>query len=61
MAMTIEAKDLKLLKNEYTLKIREVSNRIGRVEKRVDWVEKLLWLSAGAVISWLATGLIRSL
>ena len=59
--MTIEAKDLKLLKNEYTLKIREVSNRIGRVEKRVDWVEKLLWLSAGAVISWLATGLIRSL
>jgi hypothetical protein len=61
MAMTIEAKDLKLLKNEYTLKIREVSNRVGRVEKRVDWVEKLLWLSAGAVISWLATGLIRSL
>ena len=57
----VEAKDLKLLKNEYTLKIREVSNRIGRVEKRVDWVEKLLWLSAGAVISWLATGLIRSL
>lgn len=57
----VEAKDLKLLKNEYTLKIREVSNRVGRVEKRVDWVEKLLWLSAGAVISWLATGLIRSL
>jgi hypothetical protein len=57
----VETKDLKLLKNEYTLKIREVSNRIGRVEKRVDWVEKLLWLSAGAVISWLATGLIRSL
>jgi hypothetical protein len=61
MAMTIEAKDLKLLKSEYTLKIREVSNRIGRVEKRVDWVEKLLWLSAGAVISWLVTWLIRSL
>jgi len=59
--MTIEAKDLKLLKSEYTLKIREVSNRIGRVEKRVDWVEKLLWLSAGAVISWLVTWLIRSL
>lgn len=57
----VESKDLKLLKNEYTLKIREVSNRIGRVEKRIDWIEKLLWLSAGAVISWLATGLIRSL
>ena len=56
----IEAKDLKLLKSEYTLKIREVSNRVGRIEKRIDWVEKLLWLSAGAVISWLVTLVIRS-
>ena len=59
--MTIEAKDLKLLKSEYTHKIREVSNRVGRLEQRVGWVEKLLWLSAGAVISWLATVLVRSL
>ena len=56
----IEAKDLKLLKSEYTHKIREVSNRVGRLEKRIDWVEKLLWLSAGAVISWLVTLVIRS-
>jgi hypothetical protein len=61
MAMTVEVKDLKLLKSEYTHKIREVSNRVGRLEQRIGWVEKLLWLSAGAVISWLATGLIRSL
>jgi hypothetical protein len=59
--MSIEAKDLKLLKGEYTLKIREVSNRLGRLEKRIDWVEKLLWLSAGAVISWLVTILIRGI
>ena len=58
--MTIETKDLKLLKSEYTHKIREVSNRVGRLEKRIDWVEKLLWLSAGAVISWLVTWVIRS-
>ena len=58
--MTIETKDLKLLKSEYTHKIREVSNRVGRLEKRIDWVEKLLWLSAGAVISWLVTLVIRS-
>ena len=56
----VEAKDLKLLKSEYTHKIREVSNRVGRLEKRIDWVEKLLWLSAGAVISWLVTLVIRS-
>ena len=61
MEMSIEAKDLKLLKGEYTLKIREVSNRLGRLEKRIDWVEKLLWLSAGAVISWLVTILIRGI
>ena len=60
MEMSIEAKDLKLLKSEYTHKIREVSNRVGRLEKRIDWVEKLLWLSAGAVISWLVTWVIRS-
>lgn len=58
--MPVETKDLKLLKSEYTHKIREVSNRVGRLEKRIDWVEKLLWLSAGAVISWLVTLVIRS-
>ena len=59
--MSVEAKDLKILKGEYTLKIREVSNRLGRLEKRIDWIEKLLWLSAGAVISWLVTILIRGI
>lgn len=51
----VEAKDLKLLKSDYTHRIREVSNRLGRLERRMDWVEKLLWLSAGALISWLAS------
>lgn len=59
--MTVETKDLRLLKIDYGHKIKAVSDRVGRLEKRVDWVEKLLWLSAGAVISWLVTLVIRSL
>ena len=59
--MTIETKDLRLLKNDYGHKIKAVESRVYRLEQRIGWVEKLLWLSAGAVISWLATGLIRSL
>jgi hypothetical protein len=31
------------------------------LERRVDWVEKLLWLSAGALISWLVTLVLRSM
>jgi hypothetical protein len=30
-----------------------VADRVSRLERRVEWIEKLLWLSAGAVISWL--------
>jgi hypothetical protein len=59
--MTVETKDLRLLKNDYGHKIKAVESRVYRLEQRIGWVEKLLWLSAGAVISWLATGLIRSL
>ena len=58
--MTVEAKDLKLLKSDYTHKVKSVADRISRLEKRVDWIEKLLWLSTGAVISWLVTIVIRS-
>lgn len=59
--MTVETKDLRLLKNDYGHKIKSVSDRLNRLERRVDWVEKLLWLSAGALISWLITIVIRSL
>ena len=31
-----------------------VEDRVVRLEKRVSFVEKLLWLSAGGLISWLA-------
>ncbi len=58
--MTIETKDLRLLKTDYGHKIKAVEARVFRLEKRIDWVEKLLWLSAGAVISWLVTLVIRS-
>lgn len=58
--MTVEAKDLKLLKSDYAHKIKAVADRVARVEKRVDWIEKLLWLSSGAVISWLVAWVIRS-
>jgi hypothetical protein len=53
MAMTVEVKDLKLLKGDYTHRLGSLKERVARLEKRVDWIEKLLWLSAGAVISWL--------
>jgi len=59
--MTVEAKDLKLLKSDYTHRIKSVSDRVARLEKRMDWVEKLLWLSAGAVISWLVTLVLRNM
>ena len=58
--MTVETKDLRLIKTDYGHKIKAVEARVGRLEKRIDWVEKLLWLSAGAVISWLVTIVIRS-
>jgi len=61
MAMSVETKDLRLLKNDYGHKVKSVSDRLNRLERRVDWVEKLLWLSAGALISWLLTIVIRSL
>lgn len=59
--MTVEVKDLRLIKTDYGHKIKAVEARVRRLETRVDWVEKLLWLSAGAVISWLITIVIRSL
>jgi hypothetical protein len=58
--MTVETKDLKLLKSDYTHRIKSVADRVRGLEKRLDWVEKLLWLSAGAVISWLVSIVIRS-
>ena len=58
--MTVEAKDLKLLKSDYTHRVKSVADRVSRLEKRVDWIEKLLWLSAGGLISWLITIVIRS-
>ena len=59
--MTVEAKDLRLIKTDYGHKIKAAEARIGRLEKRIDWVEKLLWLSSGAIISWLVTLVFRSL
>lgn len=56
--MAVETKDLRLLKVDYSHKIKSVADRMTRLEKRVEWVEKLLWLSAGALISWLVTLLI---
>lgn len=58
--MTIETKDLKLLKTDYTHRVRAVEGKLRSLERRLDWVEKLLWLSAGAVISWLATLVVGS-
>lgn len=58
--MTVETKDLRLLKIDYGHKIKAVSDRVARLEKRVEWIEKLLWLSVGAVISWLVMIVIRS-
>jgi len=59
--MTVEGKDLRLLKIDYGHKIKSVSDRVSRLEKRVGFIEKLLWLIAGAVISWLANVVIRSI
>lgn len=59
--MTVEAKDLRNIKTDYTHRVRAVADRVSRLEKRVDWLEKLLWMSAGAVISWLVSIAIRSL
>ncbi len=58
--MTVETKDLRLLKTDYGYKVKSVADRVARLEKRIDWVEKLLWLSAGALISWLVTLVLRS-
>ena len=58
--MPIETKDLRILKTDYGHRIKAVDARVYRLEQRVGWVEKLLWLSAGAVISWLVTWVIRS-
>ena len=55
------AKTLQLLKNDYGHRIRALQVQIYKLEKRADWIEKLLWLSAGAVISWLITLVMRSL
>ena len=59
--MTVEVKDLRLLKTDYGHKIKFVADRVSRLEKRVGFIEKLLWLSSGAVISWLVEFVIRSL
>jgi len=53
-------KDLRLLRNDYGHRFKHYSVQLTKLEKRVDWVEKLLWLSAGAVISWLVSIVIRS-
>ena len=57
--MTLESKDLRLLKTDYSHRIKSVADRVSRIEKRVDWIEKLLWLSAGGAISWLLTALVK--
>jgi hypothetical protein len=58
--MTVETKDLRLIKTDYGHKIKAVEARVRGLERRVDWIEKLLWLSAGAVISWLVSIVLRS-
>jgi hypothetical protein len=58
--MTVETKDLRLIKTDYGHKIKAVEARVRGLEKRVDWIEKLLWLSAGAVISWLVSIVLRN-
>jgi hypothetical protein len=54
-------KDLRFLKNDYEHRFRTLNQTVIRIEKRLDWVEKLLWLSAGALISWLITLVLRSM
>ena len=55
----IETKDLRLLKIDYGHKIKSVVDRVSRLETRVSFIEKLLWLSAGSVISLLVEFVIR--
>ena len=57
--MTVESKDLRLLKTDYGHKIKFVADRISRLEKRVSFVEKLLWLAAGAAVSSLVEFVLR--
>lgn len=57
--MAVETKDLRLLKIDYGHKIKSVSDRVSRLEKRVSFIEKLLWLSAGAAISSLVGFVLR--
>ena len=57
--MTVETKDLRLLKTDYGHKIKFVADRISRLEKRVSFVEKLLWLAAGAAVSSLVDFVLR--
>jgi hypothetical protein len=54
-------KDLRFLKNDYEHRFRTLNQTVIRIEKRLDWVEKLLWLSAVALISWLITLVLRSM
>ncbi len=58
--MTVEVKDLRLIKTDYGHKIKAVEARVRRLETRVDWVEKLLWVAAGAATSWLVTLVLRT-
>ena len=58
--MTVETKDLRLIKTDYGHKIKAVEARVARLEKRVDWVEKLLWVAAVAATSWLVTLVLRT-
>jgi len=58
--VTVETKDLRLIKTDYGHKIKAVEARVARLEKRVDWVEKLLWVAAGAATSWLVTLVLRT-
>jgi hypothetical protein len=58
--VTVETKDLRLIKTDYGHKIKAVDARINRLEKRVDWVEKLLWVAAGAATSWLVMIVLRN-
>jgi hypothetical protein len=57
--MSIEVKDLRLLKTDYGHKIKFVADRVSRLEKRVSFIEKLLWLIAGAAISSLVDFVLR--
>jgi len=57
--MTVETKDLRLLKTDYGHRIKFVADRVSRLEKRVSFIEKLLWLAAGAAVSSLIEFVLR--